>query len=99
MADAFAVTEIKTKAFVALVAQQFESVKGKVLVIADKFDETTYKAGRNVADVQLATAAQVNTEDLLRYSKILITRDALSQVAERTAAPVRKSLTPTTPAL
>ena len=97
--DAFVVTELKTKAFVALVAQQFESFKGKVLIVADRFDENTYKAGRNVQHVQLATASQVNTEDLLRYAKILITSDALSQVAERTLAPVRKSTTPVTPAL
>ena len=97
--DTFAVTELKTKAFVALIAQQFEAHTGNILVVADRFDETTYKAGRNVQRVQLATANQVNTEDLLRYAKILITRDALSQVAERTLAPVRKSLTPATPAL
>lgn len=97
--DTFAVTELKTKTFVALVAQQFENFTGKMLIVADRFDETTYKAGRNVQHVQLATASQVNTEDLLRYNKILITRDALAQVAERTAAPVRKFSTPVTPAL
>ena len=99
MVDTFAVTEIKTKAFVTLVAQQFENFTGKMLIVADRFDETTYKAGRNVQHGQLATASQVNTEDLLRYNKILITRDALAQVAERTTAPVRKSSTPVTPAL
>lgn len=97
--EAFAVTEIKTKAFVALVAQQFENLTGKVLIVAERFDESTYKAGRNVQHVQLATASQVNTEDLLRYAKILITRDALSQIAERTLALVRKASTSVTPAL
>ncbi len=97
--ETFTLAEIKTKAFVALVAQQFENHTGNVLIVADRFDENTYKAGRNVAHVQLATASQVNTEDLLRYAKILITRDALAQVAERTSAPVRKSSTPVTPAL
>ena len=86
--DAFAVTEIKTKAFLKLVGEQTEEKK-KVLIVADKFDETTYKAGRNVKTVQLSTADGVNTEDLLHYNKILITRDALTQIAERTAAPDR----------
>jgi large subunit ribosomal protein L4 len=82
--DSFIVTELKTKAFVALLKEQTDSVK-KVLVVSDKFDDTTYKAGRNVQAVQLITAAGVNTEDLLRYNKIIITRAALDQIAARTA--------------
>ena len=86
--DTFAVTELKTKAFLKLVGEQTEEKK-KVLVVSDRFDETTYKAGRNVKTVQLATAEGVNTEDLLHFNKILITRDALAHLAERTAAPDR----------
>ena len=95
--DAFAVTEIKTKAFLKLVGEQTEEKK-KVLIVADKFDDTTYKAGRNVKTVQLTTAGGVNTEDLLHFNKILITRDALAQIAERTVAPDRTPA-PATPAL
>ena len=87
--DTFAVTELKTRAFLKLVGEQ-TGEKKKVLVVADKYDETTYKAGRNVKTVQLTTADGVNTEDLLHYNKILITRDALAQIAERTAAPDRQ---------
>ena len=87
--DAFAVTELKTKSFLKLVGEQTEEKK-KVLIVADKFDEITYKSGRNVKTVQLATADGVNTEHLLHFNKILITRDALAQIAERTAAPDRK---------
>lgn len=83
--DAFAVTELKTKAFVSLLADHTDA-KSKVLVVADSFDENTYKAGRNVRDVQLQTVNTVNTEDLLRYNKILITRSALTAIAGRTAA-------------
>ena len=86
--DTFAVAELKTKAFLKLVGEQTEEKK-KVLVVSDKFDERTYKAGRNVKTVQLTTAEGVNTEDLLHFNKILITRDALAQLAERTAAPDR----------
>ncbi len=94
--DAFVVTELKTKAFLSLVGGLTDEKK-KVLVIG-RFDETTYKAGRNVKTVQLATAEQVNTENLLHYNKILITREALEEVAERTAAPDRKPAA-ATPAL
>ena len=94
--DSFVVTELKTKAFLKLVGESTDAKK-KVLIVG-QFDEITYKAGRNVKAVQLTTADQVNTEDLLHYNKILITRDALNEVAERTAAPDRKPAV-ATPAL
>ena len=86
--DAFAVTELKTKAFLKLVGDNVQDAK-KILVVGDQFDETTYKAGRNVGHVQMATAESVNTEDLLRYNKILVTQAALNLLGERTAAPDR----------
>ena len=91
--DAFAVTELKTKAFIKLVGESTEEKK-KVLIIGDQFDETTYKAGRNIKTVQMTTVDGVNTEDLLHYNKILITQDALKQIGDRTAAPDRKPATP-----
>ena len=61
--DTFAVTELKTKAFIKLVGDSVQDAK-KVLIVGDQFDETTYKAGRNVKAVQMTTADGVNTEDL-----------------------------------
>ncbi len=95
--DTFAVTELKTKAFIKLVGDSVQDAK-KILIVGDQFDETTYKAGRNVQTVQMTTADGVNTEDLLRYNKILITRGALNLLGERTAAPDR-SPAKATPAL
>ncbi len=95
--DTFAVTELKTKAFIKLVGDSVQDAK-KVLIVGDQFDETTYKAGRNVQTVQMTTADGVNTEDLLRYNKILITKGALNLLGERTAAPDR-SPAKATPAL
>src|SRR5436190_259515 len=43
-----------------------------------------YKSARNVKPVKLATAAEVNTEQLLAFEKILITDKALERLAERT---------------
>ena len=51
--ESFVVTELKTKAFLKLVGESTDDKK-KVLIIGS-FDETTYKAGRNVKAVQLAT--------------------------------------------
>ena len=81
--DTFIVAEPKTKQFVDLV--KTNAAEEKVLVIAAAFDENTYKAARNVRPAQLVTAREVNTEQLLAYRKIIVTSDALPQLAERTA--------------
>ena len=80
--DTFVVGEIKTKAFIALVKKQIDA--RKVLLISDAFDDKTYKSARNHKPVLLATAAEVNTEQLLAFDKILVTQKALEHLAERT---------------
>ena len=81
--DRFDVTEIKTKAFIELVKKQTDA--RKVLLISDAFDDKTYKSARNVKPVSLATASEVNTEQLLACDKIWVTEKALEHLAERTA--------------
>src|SRR5947207_11481155 len=80
--DAFAVKEIKTKSFVQLVKKQTDA--GKILIVSDAFDENTYKSARNVKPVKLATASDVNTEQLLAFEKILVTEKGLETLAART---------------
>ncbi len=80
--DAFAVKELKTKSFLSLLREQTDATK--VLLISDSFDDNTYKSARNVKPVLLATAADVNTEQLLAFDKILVTGKALQQLAGRT---------------
>jgi large subunit ribosomal protein L4 len=87
--DKFNVPEIKTKNFVSLVKKAVDAPK--VLLIADAFDENTYKSARNVRSVTLATASDVNTEQLLAFSKILVTAKALEKLAERTSSPSSRS--------
>jgi large subunit ribosomal protein L4 len=81
--DKLAVTEVKTKAFVALVKKATDA--RKVLIISDSFEENFYKSARNVRSVHLATATDVNTEQLLAFNKILVTPQALEKLAERTS--------------
>src|SRR5438105_1758490 len=80
--DAFAVKEMKTRSFVQLVKKQTDA--RRVLIVSDGFDENTYKSSRNVKPVKLATASDVNTEQLLAFEKILVTEKGLEQLAERT---------------
>ena len=80
--DAFALKDIKTKSFVQLVKKQTDA--RKVLIVSDAFDENTYKSACNVKPVKLATASDVNTEQLLAFEKILVTEKGLEKLAERT---------------
>ena len=77
----FAIANPKTKEFVAAVNNI--STGGKTLIVAPEFDNNTKLAARNVATAQLITSADVNTEDLLRYKKIVVTNEALTQLAQR----------------
>jgi large subunit ribosomal protein L4 len=83
--DKFEVPELKTKSFVSLLKKQTDA--RKVLLISDAFDQTTFKSARNVKPVQLATASDVNTEQLLGFEKILVTHKALEQLAKRASPP------------
>ena len=79
--DKFVVPELKTKSFLVLLKKQTDA--RKVLLISDAFDQTTFKSARNVKLVKLASASDVNTEQLLAFEKILVTHKALERLAER----------------
>jgi large subunit ribosomal protein L4 len=81
--DQISVSEVKTKAFVSLVKKATDAAK--VLLISDAFEENLYKSARNVRSVTLATATDVNTEQLLAFHKILVTAKGLEKLAERTS--------------
>jgi large subunit ribosomal protein L4 len=83
VAEDIKVATPKTKDFVAFLKSQTEA--RKVLLISTQFDETTYKAARNIQPVLLNTASEVNTEQLLAFQKIIVTNEALVKLAERLA--------------
>ncbi len=82
LVESFVVAEPKTKQFIGLLDGASQGAR-KTLVIGSQFDENTYKAARNVQNSLLATASDVNTEQLLAFDKIFITRDALAKLSER----------------
>lgn len=81
--DAFAVPDGKTKSFIAAVTAI--TPPAKLLIVAPAFDETTYRAARNVAWVQLVTAADVNIEQLLLAKSVILVGDTVTTLAARTA--------------
>lgn len=81
---AFAVADGKTKSFIAAVSALTSAPK-KVLIIASSFGEITYRSARNVQDVLLMTAAEVNIEHILNAKAIILVDSALETLANRTA--------------
>jgi large subunit ribosomal protein L4 len=84
LVEDFKVNEAKTKQFLTLVADTARNAR-KMLIVGTGFDEKTYLAARNVRDTLLARAAEVNTEQLLAFDKVIVTRDALATLSERLA--------------
>jgi large subunit ribosomal protein L4 len=80
--DSFEINEGKTKAFVNLIKGLAGEVR-RTLVVAVSFSDSTFLAARNVAGDLLMTAAEVNTENLLAFDKIIITKDALEALGNR----------------
>jgi large subunit ribosomal protein L4 len=81
LVPSFSVAKPKTKEFVKLLGGI--SPEAKTLIIGMDFDENTRLAARNVQPAVLASAADVNSEHLLAFKKIIVTNDALAQLAER----------------
>ncbi|RYG42053.1 50S ribosomal protein L4 [bacterium] len=79
----FSIADGKTKSFVSTLDSLTQP--GKILVIGNSFDESTYLAARNVAYAQLVTGAEVNVEQLLLANTVILVGDAVQTLAARTA--------------
>ena len=79
----FEIADGKTKSFVAEIKKLTEA--RNVLVVAEKFEDKTYLAGRNVPNVLLITASEMNIEQLLLADTIIVVEDAYETLARRTA--------------
>jgi large subunit ribosomal protein L4 len=80
--DSFDLQEPKTAKFVSLVGGLHGGAR-RTLIVSVKFSETTLLAARNVRNDLLMTAAEVNTENLLAFDKIIITKEALEALGNR----------------
>jgi len=58
-------------------------VTGKVLLVVDTMDMNLALASRNLADAEVVEAKDLHTYQLVRYPRILITRDGLAALEAR----------------
>lgn len=78
--DALTFDQPKTKEFTAVLGNL--NVTEKTLVVLDKDNENAALSARNIANVTVTDASNVNILDVVNNDKLVITQSALSQVEE-----------------
>jgi len=77
--DAFAVEAPKTKLF----AQKVKNMGfDRVLVITDNLDENLWLSSRNLPNVLVLEAKETDPVSLVRYAKVVVTRNAVAKFEE-----------------
>ena len=74
--DTLAVTEIKTKA-VAQVLKALGLKEDSTLLAIKEYDNTLYRSARNIGNLLVSPARELNAYDVLRQRRFLVTKDAL----------------------
>ena len=54
----------------------------KALIITAESNEVVYKSARNIQGISIIPANNINVYDLLKYEKLIITKDAVSKIEE-----------------
>jgi large subunit ribosomal protein L4 len=85
VADALTLSEPKTKQAVALLAGLGLDGSQSVLVVIAGADPAIERACRNLAWVGVLRVEGLNTYDVLRHQKLLLTRDAVAAIHARLA--------------
>jgi large subunit ribosomal protein L4 len=77
--DTLALDEIKTKKVVDLLGNVGAT---KALIVTNEINENVYKSARNIQGVSVIPANNINVYDLLKYDKVIMTKDAVSKIEE-----------------
>ncbi len=72
----------KTKDLVAALARWGAAPENKTLLVLSEFPENVYLSARNIENLKLIAADQLNVYDLLHADKIVLTTSALEKIQE-----------------
>ncbi|MBS0325368.1 MAG: 50S ribosomal protein L4 [Proteobacteria bacterium] len=78
--ESFALEGPKTKAFARKIRDY--GLGGTVLVVTEKLDENLFLSSRNLPDVLVLEAREVDPVSLVRFNHVLLTRGAVAQFEE-----------------
>lgn len=77
--DEIALKEIKTKEF----QNMLNSLKlDKAFVVLDKNDQNVILSARNIDGVKTSGVNEINVYDIMKYGKVLVTKDAVKNIEE-----------------
>lgn len=77
--DEIALKEIKTKEF----QNMLNSLKlDKAFVVLDKNDQNVILSARNIDGVKTSGVNEINVYDIMKYEKVLVTKDAVKNIEE-----------------
>ncbi|MEP7085543.1 MAG: 50S ribosomal protein L4 [Betaproteobacteria bacterium] len=70
-----------------LLAQRIKAMgyDGRVLIVTDTFDDNLYLSSRNLTDVLVITAHQMDPVSLVHFPQVLLTKGAIAQLEESLA--------------
>ena len=88
--DKLEMPEAKTKAFKTILDNL--KVKEKAVIVLLAAEKNLERAGRNIPQVKLALAKNLNALDVVKAKKIIVLKDALKVVEERLPTAGRHSL-------
>jgi large subunit ribosomal protein L4 len=80
--DRLSLAEAKTKRMVECL-EGLGVADGSVLVVLAQHDDAVERAARNIPGVKVLVAGGLNVYDVLGHAKLVVTRDALEQLAAR----------------
>ena len=78
--DAITVKEAKTKEMAAFL--KAFNLEKSVLLVMDNADEAVLRASANLAKVSTIAATQINTYDVVKNAKLVISKQAVEQIQE-----------------
>ncbi len=87
LVENFEVSSGKTKDAVKLVS----GLKAKSVLIVGAVSAATLRSVRNISTIKALAPAGLNVFDLLKFERVLITKEALTQVTERLKKTVKKA--------
>ena len=77
--DSLALAEAKTKEMQKVLTNLKAE---KALVITADNDQNVVLSARNIADVETATPATINTYDVMKHNTVVVTKDAVASIEE-----------------
>jgi large subunit ribosomal protein L4 len=71
----------KTKNFIEII-KKFDFVNKKLLLVLDESNKSVFLSTRNLRNVKVINASQINTYEILWAQKVLMTESCLTQIEE-----------------